>query len=210
MKRDWKASAKTLSKMDAAHPEFKQTLRYDHRQLKRIIAAQGKMEGGEKFVGRYQSLFDEERLELQLGPDGVLFYTNSFGCVDQLRQADEDTLFLGHFQYLQVITPVRGSNGKISATNNTRFRYAGGKVESENNSFFRSSAGHEAADRYLLSGQYTEAEAAYREALAEYPDHFFLEDALEHLVYRKRLSPEDYAKQLEEVAGQYEERRFWV
>jgi hypothetical protein len=98
MKRDWKAAAKTLSKMDAAHPEFKQALRYDHRQLKRIISAQGKMEGGEKFVSRYQSLFDEERLELQLGPDGVLLYTNSFGYVDQLRQADEDTLFLGYFQ----------------------------------------------------------------------------------------------------------------
>jgi tetratricopeptide (TPR) repeat protein len=115
------------------------------------------------------------------------------------------------FKNFAVITPEQNSTGKTSGINFIDFEHTeGNKRGPIYYRLYKSSDAHEVAERYLRAGQYAEAEAAYREALVDYPDHFFLEDALEHLAYRKSLSPEAYTKQLEKVAGRYEDRKFWV
>jgi len=64
---------------------------------------------------------------------------------------------------------------------------------------------------FLLSTEdYQNAERAYKEAFANNPEHFYLEQGLNHITYIKETDSLQLQEQYKAVEGEYGPRKFWV
>ena len=65
------------------------------------------------------------------------------------------------------------------------------------------------AENLLKNGQYDEAYDAYKKAIAAYPEHYYLEQALQHLDYLKTHTEEEIISNFQKFVGDYHPREVW-
>ncbi|MFY7671766.1 tetratricopeptide repeat protein [Tenacibaculum sp. MEBiC06402] len=62
----------------------------------------------------------------------------------------------------------------------------------------------------LKSHQYENLDKVFESLILKYPEHWFLKDALTHILYRNNIEKEGLLEQFENIAGTYGARKFWV
>ena len=66
------------------------------------------------------------------------------------------------------------------------------------------------AEDLLKQGDYERARSAYEAAWEAHPEHYYLQEAIQHLEYIQSITTEELEAQLQQFAGQYGQNKIWA
>ncbi|ARV08804.1 hypothetical protein BTO05_03805 [Winogradskyella sp. PC-19] len=161
----------------------------------------------EKFTGKYRSENSEQTHEFFMDDERLIRHVSNQELSAPILAGD-DKLMTGGYSY-------RNTTINEFLTDKNRDYYA---IKLHLYNFNRRINYHywryddtiKNAEKALMDGDYEKAEMNYKLAIEEYPNHYFLKQALKHIEYVKNNSKEKIAEQYNSIIGSYNSRLFWV
>lgn len=212
--RRWAAASETLKKMKAVFPENRSQLAFYDRALKNHRAANGIPPGWEKMIGKQQILGSERVNTFTRNPNDGITFTNHNGQVLLPTILSKDSFLLGPFYYLD-IARLHFSSGQLSLVEMRTLRKPNVSIDDVSSFYsFTWPDALAAAEAALKRGQYQRAKDLYLELQTDYPTHFFIQSALDHIEYVTSIGPEAYQAQIMALEGssanKTDKTDFWV
>lgn len=172
--------------------------------LKKNKATKRKLE---KFTGTYRAEISEQTQEFFMDGERLIRYVSNQELSAPIL-AGEDKLMTGGYSNRDITINefLKEKNKDFYAIKFNVYNF------SQINTYYywRYDDTIKNAEKALIEGNYEKAETNYKIALEEYPNHYFLEQALLHIKYVKNNTKEQIEEQYKSIIGSYDSRLFWV
>ncbi len=207
LKGDIKAAAKTQKKIKLIHPDWKNLTKVYDVAIAYLKNHKVSKEALQKFEGEYRNNNSEQTNTFWVKNNTLLSYISNQN-IDIHILAGDNLLVEGN--------ALNGTTYKYEFLKNDQNEFYALKMEQNgfSNSYtswsWKIDAYIKKAESLLEEKMLDSAKIAYKKAIKANPKHHYLNDALAHINYVKSVDSMRLKNQLNEVAGTYGNRNFWV
>ncbi|MCW5515434.1 tetratricopeptide repeat protein [Muriicola sp. Z0-33] len=204
---DINSATKTQEKIKLLHPNWQNLTKVHDLAIAYLKDNPVTKKALKKFEGVYRSNDNEQTQTFWINKNTLLRYVSNQG-IGPLVLAGDYEIIAGHTLTGRTWNTefLKNDLGQIYAFRQEQNDLKGSLITwywKINKSILK-------AESLLENRQLDSAKVVYEEAIKLNPSHYYLKDALAHIVYVKDLDSITLANQLKEVVGTYGPRKFWV
>ena len=207
LKGDIEAAKKTQDRVKLLHPDLSNMTKVHDSAIDYQSKNKVTTDILKRFEGNYRNNNGEQLYSFWVNKNSLLLYVSN-QYVNVLAMAGDASFISGH--------AVGGRTGSYRFLEDESGQFFA--IDMEQNNYRNSGTFRHwriddlinEAEKLLSEKKYDEAKLAYEKAIDANPKHYYLKDALAHVTYVQSISKEQLEAQLQNVAGSYGPRNFWI
>ncbi|MDW3652794.1 MAG: adenylate/guanylate cyclase domain-containing protein [Bacteroidia bacterium] len=203
---DLDKAKKTCEKIILINPELEPYISKNLEALDYMETHPINQEDLSKFVGVFRSIYSEQIIENRL-LNGLLYSKAFHQNGIYLYPAGENQLKSGKIYGGREMGLLINSEGKVYGFKNTETE----KIKSTSYYYYwKQDSTIWQAEDLLRKGDYEKAQIAYQKAIDQHPEHYYLQQAKQHLDYVQSQSKAELLENFQRLVGQYGEIDVWI